>query len=68
MAIKITPENSRLKIRGLNSSTPEIAIKKSDEPLGVNEKSKETVYINGSNDEISEKLIDIFKNEIKVIN
>lgn len=36
-AIKITPEESRLKIRGLNSSTPEIAIKKSDEPLGVNE-------------------------------
>ena len=43
MAIKFTPENSRLKIRGLNSSTPEIAIKKSDEPLGVNEKSEETV-------------------------
>ena len=31
-AIKITPKNSRLKIRGLNSSTPEIAIKKTDEP------------------------------------
>ena len=33
----------------------------------IPEKSKETVMIDGSTDEISEKLVDIFKNEIKVL-
>jgi len=34
----------------------------------IPEKAKETTYLDGSPDEISEKLIDIFKNEIKVLN
>ena len=36
--------------------------------LYVPEKSKETVFIEGSPDEIAGKLVDIFKNEIKVMN
>ena len=38
------------------------------EKLYVPEKSKETVFIDGSPDEIAGKLVDIFKNEIKVMN
>ena len=34
----------------------------------IPEKAKETTYLDGSADEISEKLVDIFKNEIKVLN
>ena len=34
----------------------------------IPEKAKETTYLDGSPDEISEKLVDIFKNEIKVLN
>ena len=34
----------------------------------IPEKSKETVFIDGTTDEVSEKLYDILKNEIKVIN
>ena len=37
------------------------------EKLYVPEKSKETVFIDGSPDQVAEKLVDIFKNEIKVI-
>ena len=37
------------------------------EKLYVPEKSKETVFIDGSPDEIAEKLFDTFKNELKVI-
>ena len=36
--------------------------------LYIPEKSKETTFIDGSPDEISDKLVDIFKNEIKVLN
>ena len=39
----------------------------SQEKLYVPGKSKETVFIDGSPDEIAEKLIDVFKNEIKVL-
>ena len=38
------------------------------EKLYVPEKSKETLFIDGSSDEIAEKLVDVFKNEIKVLN
>ena len=38
------------------------------EKLYVPEKSKETIFLEGSNDEIVEKLIDVFKNNIKVMN
>ncbi len=37
------------------------------EKLYIPEKSKETVFIDGSPDEIVGKLIDVFKNEIKVL-
>ena len=36
--------------------------------LYIPEKSKETIFIDGSADEIAGKLVDIFKNEIKVLN
>ncbi len=39
----------------------------SQNKLYVPEKSKETVFIDGSPDEIAGKLVDIFKNEIKVL-
>ena len=38
------------------------------EKLYVPEKSKETIFLEGSNNEIVEKLIDVFKNDIKVMN
>jgi electron transfer flavoprotein beta subunit len=38
------------------------------EKLYIPEKSKETIFIDGSPDEIAGKLVDIFKNEIKVLN
>ncbi len=34
----------------------------------IPEKVKETIYLDGSPDEISQKLVDLFKNEIKVLN
>ena len=37
-------------------------------PEYVPEKSKETKFIDGSPDEIAGKLVDVLKNEIKVIN
>jgi len=40
----------------------------SQEKLYVPEKSKETVFIDGSPDEIAGKLVDVFKNTIKVLN
>ena len=33
----------------------------------IPEKSKETLYIDGTSDEISDKLIEILKNDIKVM-
>ena len=41
-----------------------ITIKK----LYVPDKSKETQFIEGSPEEISEKLVELFKNDIKVLN
>ena len=38
------------------------------EKLYVPEKSKETIFLEGSNDEIVGKLIDVFKNDIRVMN
>ena len=35
--------------------------------LYVPEKSKETIFIDGSPDEIANKLVDVFTNEIKVL-
>ena len=32
----------------------------------IPEKSKETVFIDGAPNEIAEKLVDVFKNEIKI--
>ena len=36
--------------------------------LYVPEKTKETQFIEGSPDEISEQLVELFKNDIKVLN
>jgi len=44
--------------------TPKVSLNK----IYIPEKAKETTYLDGSPDEISEKLVDIFKNEIKVLN
>ena len=44
--------------------TPQVELKK----IYIPEKEKETTYLDGSVDEISEKLVDILKNEIKVLN
>jgi len=49
---------------GVLNQTPMVKQKK----LYVPEKSKETVFIEGSPDEIAGKLVDVFKNEIKVLN
>ena len=48
---------------GVENQTPMVSLEK----LYIPEKSKETVFIDGSPDEIAEKLIDVFKNEIKVV-
>jgi len=44
--------------------TPQVKLNKIYIPV----KAKETIYLDGTPDEISEKLVDIFKNEIGVIN
>ena len=44
--------------------TPQVKLNK----IYVPKKVKETTYLDGSPDEISEKLFNIFKNEIKVLN
>ena len=49
---------------GVANQTPNIRLEK----LYVPEKSKETKFIDGSPDEIAGKLVDVLKNEIKVIN
>jgi len=49
---------------GVENELPMVSLKK----LYVPEKSKETVFIDGSADEIAEKLVDVFKNELKVLN
>ena len=38
------------------------------ENLYVPQKSKETQFIDGTTDEVVEKLVDVLKNEIKVMN
>ena len=48
---------------GAENQTPMVSLEK----LYIPEKSKETVFIDGSPDEIVGKLIDVFKNEIKVL-
>ena len=42
VAIKFTPENSRLKKSSLNSSGTKLRSRKTAEPIGVNEKTRET--------------------------
>ena len=49
---------------GIENQTPNVRLEK----LYVPEKSKETIFLDGSPDEIAGKLINVFKNEIKVIN
>ncbi len=49
---------------GVENQTPKVNLEK----LYVPEKSKETVFIDGSPDEIAVKLVDVFKNTIKVLN
>ena len=44
--------------------TPRASLNK----IYIPEKAKETTYLDGSPNEITEKLVDIFKNEIKVLN
>ena len=48
----------------INISDPLISLNKLTKP----EKSKKTVFLDGNPDEIANQLIDIFKNDIKVIN
>ena len=59
---KITDQLSAQDVRALNQ-TPLVK----QENLYVPEKSKETVFIDGTPDEIVGKLVDVFKNEIKVL-
>ena len=49
---------------GVENQTPKVNLEK----LYVPEKSKETVFIDGSPDEIAGKLVDVFQNTIKVLN
>ena len=49
---------------GIENQVPLVSLEK----LYMPEKSKETVFINGSPNEIADKLVDVFKNEIKVMN
>ena len=49
---------------GVENQTPNVRLEK----LYVPEKSKETIFLDGSPDEIAGKLINVFKNEIKVLN
>ena len=58
---KTTDHLSAQDVGALNQS-PMVNLEK----IYVPEKSKETVFIDGSPDEIAEKLVDVFKNEIKV--
>ena len=59
---KTTDQLSAQDIGALNQ-TPLVK----QENLYVPEKSKETVFIDGTPDEIAGKLVDVFKNEIKVL-
>ena len=49
---------------GVENQTPNVRLEK----LYIPEKSKETIFLDGSPDEIAGKLITVLKNEIKVIN
>ena len=49
---------------GVERESPMVRLEK----LYIPEKSKETTFIEGSADEIAGKLVDVFKNEIKVLN
>ncbi len=48
---------------GIENPVPMVSLEK----LYMPEKSKETVFINGSPNEIADKLVDVLKNEIKVL-
>ena len=65
MMVKNKPKKN---LSGQDIAIENISSKINLEKLYVPEKSKETVFIDGSPDEIADKLVDIFKNEIKVIN
>ena len=56
------------QLKAQDISVQDLSSNISIEKLYVPVKSKETVFIDGSPDEIAGKLVDIFKNEIKVIN
>ena len=55
------------KFSGQDISDENVSSKINLEKIYVPKKSKETVFIDGTPDEIAGKLIDVFKNEIKVI-
>ena len=59
---KTVDEFNGESIQGLDLSS-QVKLKK----MYIPEKSKETVFIDGTPDEIAGKLVDVFKNEIKVI-
>ena len=65
MMVKNKPVNNITSNEISNGDwTPKVSLNK----IYIPEKAKETTYLDGSPDEISEKLVDIFKNEIKVLN
>ncbi len=64
MVKKKTVDELNAEAVGGNSINSKVQLKN----LYIPEKSKETTFIDGSPDEISDKLVDIFKNEIKVLN
>ena len=59
---KIVDEINGESVPDLDLSS-QVTLKK----MYIPEKSKETVFIDGTPDEIAEKLVDVFKNEIQVL-
>ncbi len=64
MVKKKTVDELNAEAVGAESITNKVQLKN----MYIPEKSKETTFIDGSPDEISDQLVDIFKNEIKVLN
>ena len=64
MVKKKTVDDINIENLSLDNTSSKTTINKIYAP----DKSKETRFIEGSADDIANKLIDIFKNEIKVIN
>ena len=56
------------QISSNNTEIKEIVQRVTQQNIYIPEKSKETVMLEGSSDEIVEKLIDVFHNDIKVMN